>query len=204
MKGGSVDQPAEHIEALAHAVIDVGAEVFLGHGPHLDRGIEIYNGKPIFYSLGNFIVENDTVARMPQDSMDLYGLGHSATPSDLFDARRLVFGRARHAEGVTDPHNQSAVAVLTFGGGALVEIRLHPIEFSHSLPRSQSGRPMLAEGDEAQETLERFQRLSMPFGTDVAIVGAVGVVEPAAVGTHRSEPSSERAQGLPEDHPWNI
>ena len=193
--GDSVDQPAEHIEELAHAVIDAGADVFLGHGPHLDRGIEIYKGKPIFYSLGNFIVENDTVARMPQDSMDLYGLGHSATPSDLFDARSLVFGRARHAEGATDPHNQSAVAVLTFGGGGLVEIRLHPIEFSHSLPRSQSGRPMLAEGDEAQETLERFQRLSTPFGTDVAIVGEVGVVEMAAVGTQRPEASSVRVHG---------
>ena len=56
---------------MAHAVIDAGADVFIGHGPHLDRGIEIYKGKPILYSLGALVIENDTVERMPQDSMVL-------------------------------------------------------------------------------------------------------------------------------------
>ena len=40
--------------ALAHAAVDAGADVVMGHGPHVIQGIEVYNGKPIFYSLGNF------------------------------------------------------------------------------------------------------------------------------------------------------
>jgi len=40
---------------FAHAAIDAGADVILGHGPHVPRGIEIYNEKLIIYSLGNFI-----------------------------------------------------------------------------------------------------------------------------------------------------
>ncbi|VAW10375.1 Capsule biosynthesis protein capA [hydrothermal vent metagenome] len=40
---------------FAHDMIDSGADVILGHHPHVPRGIEIYNGKPIVYSMGNLI-----------------------------------------------------------------------------------------------------------------------------------------------------
>jgi hypothetical protein len=41
--------------AFSRAVIDAGADVVVGHGPHVLRSIECYRGRPIFYSLGNFI-----------------------------------------------------------------------------------------------------------------------------------------------------
>ena len=37
-----------------HAAIDAGADVILGHHAHILKGVEVYQGKPIFYSLGNF------------------------------------------------------------------------------------------------------------------------------------------------------
>ena len=37
--------------------IDNGADAFVGHGPHILRGIEIYKGKPIFDDLGEFFRE---------------------------------------------------------------------------------------------------------------------------------------------------
>lgn len=40
---------------FAHAAIDAGADIILGHHPHVPRGIEAYNEKVIIYSLGNFI-----------------------------------------------------------------------------------------------------------------------------------------------------
>lgn len=39
---------------LAHSAIDHGADLVLGHHPHVLQGIEVYNGKNIVYSLGNF------------------------------------------------------------------------------------------------------------------------------------------------------
>ncbi len=42
--------------AFAHAAIDAGADLFVGHGPHVARGIEIYRGRPIAHSLGNFVL----------------------------------------------------------------------------------------------------------------------------------------------------
>jgi hypothetical protein len=40
--------------AFSHAVIDAGADVVFGHGPHVMRGMEFYKGRLIAYSLGNF------------------------------------------------------------------------------------------------------------------------------------------------------
>ncbi|MCC6334822.1 MAG: CapA family protein [Myxococcales bacterium] len=42
------------LKAFAHGVIDAGADLVLGHGPHVLRGMELYRGHLIAYSLGNF------------------------------------------------------------------------------------------------------------------------------------------------------
>ncbi len=44
-------------EEMAHELIDVGADVVLGGHPHVVQNVEMYNGKLIFYSLGNFIFD---------------------------------------------------------------------------------------------------------------------------------------------------
>jgi len=46
--------PTGRQKELAHAFIDAGADLIIGHHPHRMQGVELYKGKPIFYSLGNF------------------------------------------------------------------------------------------------------------------------------------------------------
>ncbi|MFN3840299.1 MAG: CapA family protein [Cyclobacteriaceae bacterium] len=43
-----------NVWAFAHAVIDAGADVVFGHGPHVTRAVEVYKNRFIAYSLGNF------------------------------------------------------------------------------------------------------------------------------------------------------
>ncbi|MCB9780434.1 MAG: CapA family protein [Alphaproteobacteria bacterium] len=43
-----------HLRRFTHDVIDAGADLVIGHGPHVLRGMEIYNDRLIAYSLGNF------------------------------------------------------------------------------------------------------------------------------------------------------
>lgn len=43
-----------NVEAFAHAAIDAGADVVYGHGPHVNRALELYKDRLIMYSLGNF------------------------------------------------------------------------------------------------------------------------------------------------------
>lgn len=47
----------EQIEQ-AHALVEAGASMVLGHHPHVLQGMEVYRGSPILYSLGNFLAEN--------------------------------------------------------------------------------------------------------------------------------------------------
>jgi Putative enzyme of poly-gamma-glutamate biosynthesis (capsule formation) len=47
-------EPRGHLIQFAHAVVDAGADLVLGHGPHVLRGLELYRGRLIAYSLGNF------------------------------------------------------------------------------------------------------------------------------------------------------
>ncbi|MDP3025307.1 MAG: CapA family protein [candidate division Zixibacteria bacterium] len=51
------DFPTEYQKSLAHMAIDCGADIVVGHHPHTFQGIEIYKGKLIAYSLGNFVFD---------------------------------------------------------------------------------------------------------------------------------------------------
>lgn len=51
------DQPNDSQKALAHQAIDADADLVIGDHPHWLQGIEFYQGKPIFYSVGNFIFD---------------------------------------------------------------------------------------------------------------------------------------------------
>jgi poly-gamma-glutamate synthesis protein (capsule biosynthesis protein) len=59
MHGGTeyTHQPTTRQQEYAHAFVDAGADLVIGHHPHVIQGIEIYNNVPIFYSLGNFIFD---------------------------------------------------------------------------------------------------------------------------------------------------
>lgn len=56
--------PEEYQRNLAYAYIDAGADAVIGSHPHVLQGVEYYQGKPIFYSLGNFIFNSRTYDTM--------------------------------------------------------------------------------------------------------------------------------------------
>ena len=70
---------------LAHLCIDLGARAILGAHPHRLRGVEVYKGAPIFYSLGNFIyggIKNpeDTLTMVAQLTIDRERVQASVVP----------------------------------------------------------------------------------------------------------------------------
>ena len=171
--GGSKIAPPEFLEEFAHFSIDKGCSLFFAHGPHFLRGIEIYKNKPIFYSLGNFIFQNETVQRVPDPAYRGLKLGYDHTPGDWGWARSDG-GRMGFA---ADPvFYRSVVALCHYRNGNLREIRLHPIDLGFQQPMSQRGRPVLAEGPVAQHVLRWLQEVSKPYGTEITIEGDVGVI----------------------------
>ena len=172
--GKTRDEPPEFLTTFARACIDAGAHAFIGHGPHVTRGIEIYEGRPIFYSLGNFIFQNDTVRWQPSYNYDLVKLDSEATPADFYDARSEKGSRGFPADSV---YWESVVARCEWSGGGLKEVRLLPIDMGFGRPRSQRGRPVFAGADLSRKVLERVARLSKPFGTTIRTENGVGIVE---------------------------
>ena len=164
--GPTADAPPGHLVTLAKRIIDAGADVFVGHGPHRDRGIEVYRGKPIFYSLGDFILQNDTVLRQPSVAYSRYRLDQCATPADFYEARS---GNQTRGQDVNKLLWQTVVARVEWKARKLTRIVLYPIDLGMRLPRGQRGRPVLAEGDMAQEILGRVKQMSAPLGTRIDI-----------------------------------
>ena len=168
-----MEEPAEFYVEFAKAAIDAGADIVAGHGPHLTLGIEIYRQRPIFYSLGNFIFQNDTVEVFPAESYGRFGLGHEATPADFLDTRTDGGKRGFPA---SPEFWESVLAECEFRANAVTAIRLHPLDLGHGRSRAQRGRPVLARGDVARRTLERVARLSKPFGTRLDFDGETATI----------------------------
>lgn len=171
--GARREDPPEFLRAFARACIDAGTDVFIGHGPHFVKGVEIYQGKPILYSIGNFILQNEQITRLPAEFYDRFDLDQDATPGQAFDARSANDTRGFPADSI---FWESVVVSCEYRGGQLQALRLHPIDLGHKQPRSRRGRPVLAGGEVAKTVLERMQRLSKPFGTTISLSGDVGLV----------------------------
>ncbi len=58
-------------QEIAHAAIEAGADLVLGHGPHFPLGIEVYKDKPVFYGVGSFSFETGHRARKHPDWLGL-------------------------------------------------------------------------------------------------------------------------------------
>jgi poly-gamma-glutamate capsule biosynthesis protein CapA/YwtB (metallophosphatase superfamily) len=172
-RGTTADDPPEVARTFARACIDAGADVVYGHGPHRERGIEIYNGRPILYALGNFVLHNDLIKWEPWDLYTRYGLGPEATTADVYDFRS---GNGTRGQAVEPIGWRSVIAEVEFAARNLCQVRLHPLDLGFATPRSQRGRPVMAEGQVAHEILDRIQTLCATFGTHVDIENGQGVI----------------------------
>lgn len=172
--GASAREPADFLPKIAHQVIDSGADAFFASGPHQVRGIEIYKGKPIFYSLGNFCHMDDAQFPQPQQLYDQ--LGRDPNDQPLGDMMHYwvdtMFGRQELLESV--------VAVSTFSDNRVSEIRLYPIWLGKGGRDQLRGLPLLATPAQGRTVLERIAQLSEPFGTHISIENNVGVIRIAA------------------------
>lgn len=77
---------------IAHAAVDAGADIVMGHGPHAPLGIEVFGDKPIFYGLGSFSFETGHWGKKHPDWIGLM-LDLDVTDGSL---TRAAFSFVRH------------------------------------------------------------------------------------------------------------
>jgi poly-gamma-glutamate capsule biosynthesis protein CapA/YwtB (metallophosphatase superfamily) len=166
--------PADFLVTFARAMIDAGADIFVGHGPHVLRGVEIYKGKPILYSLGDFIFQNETLLRLPSENYETYDLAADKHVNDFNDARYDFDKSGFPADRLIW---EAVVAAPKFRGKQLTELALHPISLGFGQARSVRGRPQFAEGDAGQKILGDLTKLSSAMGTKIVIRDGIGYVD---------------------------
>lgn len=153
------EDPACYLEECAKFAIDHGCDAVIGHGPHLLRPVEIYKGKPIFYSLGDFILNNENIPNSPEEYYTAKNMTSDDTMHELFRKRSNNFTRGLQADRKMF---ESVIPLWEMdGNGKLTKLQLLAIELGFGLPRSRNGMPAPAK-DSA--ILERLAEMSAPYG----------------------------------------
>lgn len=153
--------PTEFQKEFARKCIDAGADLFFGTGPHQLWGIEIYKGKPIFYSLGNFFFQETRL--ISAEAYERFGLpAYTKDPLLLAEKMGDYFKNNVYWE--------SFVPVITFDGqDKLTGITLYPIILGQEEPLYRRGVPRLATKEKAKSILSRLQKFSQAHNTKIVI-----------------------------------
>ena len=145
-------------EIMFRKAIDAGADMVIGSGPHVLRGIEVYKGKPIFYSLADFIYQYRTPDKIPVD------LIHQRDTELARPTNVSVWDRR------DTPQTMEGVLVrMTLNAEKLKRIELIPVSIDDEGPLY--GVPRFASAARGKEMIERVQRLSKPYGTAIVNKG---------------------------------
>jgi poly-gamma-glutamate synthesis protein (capsule biosynthesis protein) len=155
---GIQDTTPPNDEIMYRRAIDAGADMVIGSGPHVLRGIEIYQGKPIFYSLANFIYQYRTPEAIPVDLIHQRD-GEIARPANV-----SVFDRRDAPETF-----QGVMVRMTINAEVLTRVELIPFTIDDEGPLY--GVPRLASAARGREIIALLQRLSEPYGTRIVDKG---------------------------------
>jgi poly-gamma-glutamate capsule biosynthesis protein CapA/YwtB (metallophosphatase superfamily) len=150
------------LREFAMDAIDLGAAIVFIHGPHAVRGIEAYRGKPIFYSLGDFVFEIESIEKFPAEAYERAGLGESTSAGEFKAVQKSLFkhlSRRSAFEGVA--------AVVRIAEGRASAVRLLPLDLQFDSTEQDRGRPRMASPEVGKRIIEAIAARSKAHGTSV-------------------------------------
>jgi poly-gamma-glutamate synthesis protein (capsule biosynthesis protein) len=110
---GLGEEVLDYMTEIAHAAIDAGADIVIGHGPHYSLPVEAYKGKPIFYGLGSFSFHTGHGGRRHGDWIGMMARVEVAAGA----VREAGFRFVRHNDA-----NETVLCALADEGAALAGI----------------------------------------------------------------------------------
>ena len=159
-------EPPTFIEEFARKSIDAGANAVVAHGAHCARGVEIYKGRPIFYSLGSLLMEFEAGESMISPEMyHNYNLPADARPSDLHG------GRAKNTKGewtgfyAERRFSKHFMVVMDVNDGK-VEYKIVPLflDMQDDNPLKR-GLPQIASIEVGSDIVNDLEELSRKYST---------------------------------------
>ena len=167
--GDTQEEVPAVLREFAHYLIDCGAHAIIGHGPHLLRPVEVYKERPIFYSLGDFLLQLENCELAPEDFYEKFGLTSDNSMLELFSVRTKNFTQGLQYRPVM---LESVIPYFEMEDGKLTRLEFMPIELGYGMRHSQIGLPRMAKSD---DILKRFAKMSQDFGIDIRIENGIGI-----------------------------
>ena len=148
---------AEYQRPLAHALIDAGADIVAGHHPHYVQPIEVYRGRLIAYSLGNFLFHNWDELSEPAVSL-------SSSESEL----NLAIPTAPYRNSFSAEATQESVVLIIERLSSGLAVRFVPTVM-------KNGDPRVPDRERAARILDRLIVPGLPHwqGGDTPVVDVV-------------------------------
>ena len=172
VSGDKKENPAEFLQEFARKCIDAGAHAVIGHGPHLLRPVEIYKNRPIFYSLGDFVIHNECISFAPEEMFASKGLTSDSTLRDFFCKRSNNYTRGLMRDSRM---LESVIPYFEMEDGVLTKLELMPIELQFDQPVWRNGNPRFSA---EHKIIERLAEISAPYGTKISVDSrGYGIVE---------------------------
>ncbi len=164
LSGDKKENPSDFLQEFAHKCIDAGAHIVAGHGPHLLRPVEIYKNRPIFYSLGDFVIHNECIPFAPEEMFAKQGLTSDATMRELFCDRSAGYTR-----GLMRDRRmlETVIPYFEMEDGELKYLELMPVELNFDKKEVwQKGNPRFSD---KHGIIERLSEMSLPYGTEITV-----------------------------------
>jgi poly-gamma-glutamate capsule biosynthesis protein CapA/YwtB (metallophosphatase superfamily) len=147
---------------FAEDAIEQGADIVFVQGPHEIRPIRFHRGKPILYSLGDFVYETAYIERFPAEAYERLELGDDASLGDLMREQR----RRRVPLEVRRRMFEGLVATVSFIDDRVSRIGLVPIDLQFDAAEER-GRPRIAAPELGRRIIEEVATLSRTHGVGI-------------------------------------
>ncbi len=157
---GTASAPPQFLLEFAHDCIDIGTDIFFVHGPHHYKGIEIYKNKPIFYGLGNFVFETDSLQKLPSQYYDKWKIDYSVHTEEALKISELEFNNI-------PKYWESFVPIIKFKDKRISEILIYPVSLGFNKPHGVKGSPYLSDKTEGSRIIRKISDLSLPFHVSI-------------------------------------
>ena len=171
LDGTKKEDVSEFLTEFSHFCIDNGVSAVIGHGPHLLRAIEVYKDCPIFYSLGDFVLQLYNIELAPMEFYEKYSLTPENTVYELLKKRSKDF-----TVGLMEDRKmfETVIPYWETENGKLKRLELLPVMGIMDGNQSEIGLPVIAEDD---SFMERLAEISKPYGVTMKKEGNVYVCE---------------------------
>lgn len=167
IKGDLEMEPDYFIETFTRTCIDWGADAVVCSGTHQIKAVEIYNGKPIYYSIANFFFRPYDMADYPEEWYEKYHIDKSLS------VREAEFKRSKG--GTIGLFTQAycfrciAPVVEWDDDGNVTKIAALPLSLGFHDRKESEGFPRIARGEDVDALFKQLKNTCEPYGTKVTI-----------------------------------